>query len=69
MKNKISERLKNLLNEENIPVNKLAADLNVSNSVVYYWVQGKTTPGADYIMAIASYFNVSSDYLLGLTDI
>lgn len=69
MKNKISERLKNLLNEENITVNKLAADLNVSNSVVYYWVQGKTTPCADYIMAIASYFNVSSDYLLGLTDI
>lgn len=69
MKNKISERLKNLLNEEQITVNKFAAELNVSNSVAYYWVQGKTTPNADYIIAIARYFNVSADYLLGLSDI
>ncbi len=69
MKNKIAERLKSLLNEEKITVNKLATDLGVANSVVYYWVQGKTTPNADYIIAIADYFNVCADYLLGRKDI
>lgn len=68
MKNKIAERLKELLNEEQITVNRLATDLKISNSVVYYWVQGKTTPNADYIIALVEYFNVSADYLLGLDE-
>lgn len=68
MKNKIAERLKELLDEEKITVNRLATDLKISNSVVYYWVQGKTTPNADYIIALVEYFNVSSDYLLGIND-
>lgn len=69
MKNKIAERLKNLIEEENITTHKLAKDLGISNSIVYYWVQGKTTPNADYIIAIADYFNVCADYLLGRKDI
>lgn len=68
MKNKIAERLQSLLKEENISVNKLATDLGISNSVVYYWVQGKTTPNADYIIALADYFNICADYLLGRKD-
>lgn len=68
MRNKISERLNCLLQEENITVNKLSTDLGISNSVVYYWVQGKTTPNADYIIAIADYFNVCTDYLQGRKD-
>lgn len=68
MKNKIAERLQSLLKEENISVNKLATDLGISNSVVYYWVQGKTTPNADYIIALADYFNICTDYLLGRKD-
>lgn len=68
MKNKIAERLQSLLKEENISVNKLATDLGISNSVVYYWVQGKTTPNADYIIALADYFNICADYLLGRND-
>lgn len=69
MKNKIAERLTSLLNKEKITANKLAKDLGVSNSVVYYWVQGKTTPNADYIIEISDYFNICADYLLGRKDI
>lgn len=69
MKNRIAERLQSLLQEEGITVNKLATDLGISNSVVYYWVQGKTTPNADYIIAISDYFNICTDYLLGRKDI
>lgn len=69
MKNKIAERLQSLIQEEGITINKLATDLGISNSVVYYWVQGKTTPNADYIIAISDYFNICADYLLGRKDI
>lgn len=68
MKNKIAERLQSLIQEENITANKLATILNVSNSVVYYWLKGKTTPNADYIIAICEYFNICADYLLGRKD-
>ena len=68
MKNKIAERLKSLIKEENITTNKLAKDIGVANSVVYYWTQGKTTPNAEYIIIICDYFNVCADYLLGRQD-
>lgn len=68
MKNKISERLKGLIDEEKITINKLATELNVAYSVVYNWIHGNSTPNADYIIAICDYFHISSDYLLGITD-
>ena len=61
--------MKSLIEEESISLNKLAADLGVSNSAVYYWVKGKTMPSADYIIALSDYFKVSADYILGLKDI
>ena len=68
MKNKIAERLRSLLLEEGISAYKLAKDLNISGSVVKYWLDGKTTPNADYIIELADYFNVCADYLLGRKD-
>ncbi len=68
MKNKVAERLKSLLEEEKITPNKLASELGISNSMVYYWLEGKTSPNADYIIAISDYFNVCADYLLGRKD-
>lgn len=68
MENKIAERLQSLMKEDNITAYKLAKDLNISQSVIGYWLKGKTTPNADYIIAIADYFNVCTDYLLGRKD-
>lgn len=68
MRNKIKERLKELLEENNITPYKLSTDLCVSRSVVHYWLTGKTTPNADYIIKICEYFNVSSDFILGISD-
>ena len=68
MGNKISERLKELIDYNQITSYRLSQALNVSKSVVHYWLNGKTTPNADYIIAICQYFGVSSDYLLGLEN-
>ncbi|MBQ3047193.1 MAG: helix-turn-helix transcriptional regulator [Clostridia bacterium] len=68
MKNKISDRLKELLKEKGITSSKLATDLGVSKSVVHYWVNGNTTPNVDYVIKLALYFSVSSDFLLGLSE-
>ena len=68
MNNKIKERLNELLEEKNITPYKLSIDLSVSRSVVHYWLTGKTTPNADYIIKLCEYFGVSSDFLLGVSD-
>ena len=68
MSNKIKDRLKELLQENNITPYKLSLDLLVSKSVVHYWLTGKTTPTADYIIKLCEYFNISADFLLGITD-
>ena len=46
---------------------QLAQDLGVSAGAVGLWETGKRLPDANMIIKIANYFNVSTDYLLGLS--
>ena len=43
-------------------------DLGFTNSVISGWRIGRAKPSADAIVKLAVYFNVSTDYLLGLTN-
>lgn len=62
------ERLKYLRNEKGIGQNALAEQLQLSNASISYWETGKQTPSAEALFKIAIYFNVSADYLLGITN-
>lgn len=62
------ERLKYLRNEKGIGQNLLAKQLQLSNASISYWETGKQEPSAEVIFKLAEYFNVSADYLLGLSD-
>ena len=48
--------------------NLLAKELDLSNASISYWETGKQEPCAEAIFKLAQYFDVSSDYLLGLVD-
>lgn len=67
-KSKLGERIKYLRNEKGIGQNQLAKDLQLSNASVSYWETGKQEPSAEAIFKLANYFNISADYLLGITD-
>lgn len=62
------ERLKQLRSEAGIGQNKLAETLQISNASISYWETAKQEPTAEAIFKLAQYFNVSADYILGLTD-
>ena len=62
------ERLKQLRTETSVGQNKLAEDLQISNASISYWETAKQEPTAEAIFKLAQYFNVSADYLLGITD-
>lgn len=69
MINKFSERVAELLEEKGITKYKLAKDVGISKSVLSDYYNGKVQPTADVIIEVANYFDVSSDYLLGLDGI
>ncbi|QWS49872.1 helix-turn-helix domain-containing protein [Bacillus sp. JNUCC-24] len=59
--------VKELCNERKISINDLEQSLGYSKNTLY---RLKTqTPGADKLQKIADYFDVSTDYLLGRTQV
>ena len=60
-----SMRLKALRESKEISQLTLAAFLHYSQQSIAKWENGDSTPPAEVLTRIASYFNVSVDYLLG----
>ena len=63
-----AERLKELRLGENLSQRKLAELTNLSPSAIKQWENESRVPNAEAVVALAKYFGVSSDYLLGLED-
>ena len=59
-----SEKLRLLIDEENITQKQFANDLNIAPSTIGGYVQGISEPDFETLKRIALYFNVSADYLL-----
>ena len=64
----MAERLRLLRHEKELDQNTLAKELQLSNASISYWENAKQEPSASALFKLASFFNVSVDYLLGLTD-
>lgn len=62
------DRVLELINEKRISKNKLLTDLNLSKNSFVNWIERGTIPGGDVLAKIAEYFDVSVDYLLGLSE-
>lgn len=60
--------LKELLKENGIRQQQLANEIGVSQRAVSKWINLQSEPTESAIKNCARYFNVSSDYLLGLED-
>ena len=61
-------RLNKLLKENKITMYKLAKDFKCSKATITNWCYGYNEPKATEITRLALYFNVTTDYLLGLED-
>ena len=72
----IGEKLNNLRKERDLTLDMLVADMNQKNpnmkinkSMLSRWENGINDPSLEYARNIAAYFDVSLDYLIGLTDV
>lgn len=63
-----SERLVSLRKEKKITQKQLAIELNLSEVGIQNYEGGRRKPAYDVLIALAEYFQVSIDYLVGRTD-
>ena len=68
MENSFSEILKDFLAENNLTQSAFAKMIGVKQSQVSEWLNGKAKPGYDVLKSIAVSFDITADYLLGITD-
>lgn len=60
------EIIKTLCKERNIAIPTVEKDCGLKPSTIYKWDQ--SVPSVDKVKAVADYFGVSIDYLLGVED-
>ncbi len=65
----LKDRLKELRADRNLLQKDIASLLNITSSAYGYYEQGKRVPDSDTVKILATFFNVSLDYLLGNSDI
>ena len=63
-----ADRLKDLRAEKGVSCVALGKAIGVSEGAIRFWENNKYDIKGEYIVRLAKYFNVSSDYLLGLSD-
>lgn len=56
--------LRELLDDNNITQKQLAADLNVGATTIGNYIRGFREPDFEILKLLATYFNVTTDYLL-----
>ena len=68
MVSKFSIRLKELREEKELSQAQLAKKVNIKQANISRWENKIQDPSIDYIIALAEFFGVTTDYLLGVTD-
>ena len=63
------ERLSALMKKRNVTQEGLAHELGVKRQTVSLYKNGQSKPDAEQLKNIAAFFDVSADWLLGLSDI
>ena len=62
------DRLKELRENQGLSQEKLAKKTGISNSHISLIERKQRQPGIDTLISLANFFNVSTDYLLGLDE-
>jgi transcriptional regulator with XRE-family HTH domain len=62
------ERLNQLRKSKNLKAEGLADIVGVKRRIIFMYEKGESKPSFDVLIALAEYFDVSLDYLVGRSD-
>ena len=65
---KFQIRLKELRTEKGISQEEIGKLLNMSKMAISHWEKGNSEPSIEQLKFLASFFDVSIDYLVGFID-
>ena len=68
MKEKFNSNIRKLRKEFKVSQPQLAKEIGYGKSVVSSWELGDQTPSAEAVIILSRYFQVSTDYILKVTD-
>ncbi len=68
MRKIIGEKIKKLRQERGLSISELSSGLNVNGKTLIKWENGAVRMRLIYLIKIADFFEVSTDFLLGLKD-
>ena len=63
--NEFGQSLSELMKKNQMSAYRLAKELDIHQTTIKNWREGKCEPMASHIVSIAIIFNVTCDYLLG----
>lgn len=66
---KLSERLKELMEEAGLNNSALAEKINFEQSEISKFLRAERMPSAATLVKLADFFNCTTDYILGLSDV
>ncbi len=66
---KLSERLKELMEEAEINTPALSAKIEIEQSAILRFIKAERMPSATSLVKLADFFRCTTDYLLGRSDI
>ncbi len=65
----MGERLAEVRKDHGETQQQLANKMNVTKFTISNWEQGKSEPSHELLVRICKHYGISSDYLLGISDI
>ena len=63
-----AERLKELRQERGLSIAVLGKQTDIGAASIFRWEQGESDIKSDYLIRLSRFFDVTTDYLLGLED-
>ena len=65
---KIGDRLKFLRQDRMVMKKDIISATGISNAAYYYYETNQNTPTSDVIIKLARFYQISTDYLLGVSN-
>lgn len=66
--NTFSTRLKELRIEKGLTQKNLADAIGTTDDSIFSWEKGRSQPSFEMLKVLCTFFDVSSDYFIGLED-
>lgn len=60
----VAKNIRRMISDSDYTIESIASELDISDRLIYYWLNGKRTPALENIYGLSQLFNVSMESIL-----